>query len=213
MVNLTRKTRRKEWTFWQNPKEGRIVLEPVRRFSLEIMSVGFLLAEDQAVTWSSQLVHVLVRQLLEDVSWGDLDFMVVDLPPGTADLQQQLIELLPLAAAIVVVGPQDVAHLDARKALEMFGEANVRVLGAVENMTRLDCPHCGEPIDVFPQVPPERSIFSSGVAAIGRIPVDPAISLAGDRGRPVLVAAPTSAPANAFREIARRTVDALGVQP
>jgi hypothetical protein len=81
MVNLTRKTRRKEWTFWQNPKEGRIVLEPVRRFSLEIMSVGFLLAEDQAVTWSSQLVHVLVRQLLEDVSWGDLDFMVVNLPP------------------------------------------------------------------------------------------------------------------------------------
>ena len=95
----------------------------------------------------------------------------------------------------------------------MFGEANVRVLGAVENMTRLDCPHCGKPIDVFPQVPAERSIFSSGVAAIGRIPVDPAISLAGDRGRPVLVAAPTSAPANAFREIARRTVYALGAQP
>jgi ATP-binding protein involved in chromosome partitioning len=152
---------------------------------------------------------VVLHQLLTRVAWGELDELVVDLPPGTADLQQQLLRLVCPAGAVIVVGPQDVAHLDARKVLDLLGEAKIPVLGGVENFAELACPHCGEPVEVFPHVAQERSIWAAGVACLGRVPMDPAVATAGDSGRPLLLARPTSRPAQALREIARRLTAVL----
>lgn len=109
----------------------------------------------------------------------------MDLPPGTADLQQQLLGLIRPTRAVIVVSPQDVAHLDARKALELLGRAQVPILGGVENFATLACPHCGRPVEVFPQVPQPRSIWAAGVALLGRVPVDPLVADASDSGRPL----------------------------
>ena len=155
---------------------GPLRFEPVEVRGLRVMSVGFLIAESQSMTMPAGLLTALLRQLVDDVDWGDLDYLLIDLPPGTGDLQQELIRLLPDAAALVVVGPQDVAHLDARKLLDLLRAAEIRVLGAVENMTGFTCPHCGEPIDVFPLVRHDRSIWVDGVERLATIPLDPALA-------------------------------------
>jgi ATP-binding protein involved in chromosome partitioning len=173
------------------------------------MSAGFLLGEDQALAFAAPLVQVVLHQLLTGVAWGELDELLVDLPPGTADLQQQLLGLVRPAGAVIVVGPQDVAHLDARKALDLLREARVPVLGGVENFAELACPHCGEPVEVFPRVAHERSIWAAGVALLGRVPMDAAVATAGDSGRPLLVAHPAGRPAQALREVASRLTVAL----
>ena len=149
MLNLKRSEELERWDLWR--RRG-IKLEPLERFGLRVMSVGFLLAEQQALAMPAPLLGGVIRQLLADVAWGPLDYLVIDLPPGSADLQQQLVTHLDLAGAIVVAGPQDVAHLDARRALDFLRSVGVPILGGVENMTTLACPHCGEPIDVFPRV-------------------------------------------------------------
>ncbi|MDP8910829.1 MAG: Mrp/NBP35 family ATP-binding protein, partial [Actinomycetota bacterium] len=199
----------KRWALWQDGAIGELSLEPVERFGLRIMSVGFLLAEDQPFEWPAQMVEFAVRQLLHEVEWGGLDYLVVDLPPGTAEVQQQVVRLTPLAGAVLVVGPQDVAHLDAKKVLRMLEDARVPVLGAIENMSGLVCPHCGERVDVFPPVPDERSIWSLGVAPLGTLPLDPALAAAGDHGRPLMLADPEGARASDFRQIAARIADRL----
>jgi ATP-binding protein involved in chromosome partitioning len=137
------------------------------------MSVGFLLAEDQALVMPATIVDLVGRQLVHDVRWGEFDYLVVDLPPGTADLQQQLVRHVEIAGALVVVGPQDLAHLDARKLVTMLRDAGVPILGAVENMRGLRCPHCGELVDVFPPVADERSLFAE-VPLLVSVPLDPA---------------------------------------
>jgi ATP-binding protein involved in chromosome partitioning len=183
------------WELGRNPRFGAIRLEPVEILDLKVMSVGFLIAEAQALTMPAMLVESLARQLLDDVDWGSLDYLVVDLPPGTADLQQQIFATFGVVGAIVVVGPQDAAHLDARKLLTMLRNANVPVLGVVENMTALECPHCGEHVHVFPPVADERSILRE-LPLLGSIPLDPSLS--------VLNGVPP-----AFAEIAARVADAL----
>ena len=207
MVNLKQTRRLDRWGFWRGGAS--VGLEPVERFGLKIMSVGFLLAESQALAWPAQMVQFVGRQLVHDVAWGDLDYLLVDLPPGTADVQQELVRLLPLAGAIVVVGPQDVAHLDAKRVLELFRDQGVRVLGAVENMCGFACPHCGERLEIFPRVAEDRSVWADGVRPLGSIPLDPAVAAAGDRGTPVLVSQPDGAHAGAFRAIADNVVGAL----
>ena len=154
MLNLKREQEAKRWDFWRG---GDVRLEPLERDGLQVMSVGFLLAERQALTFAAPLVGAALRQLVEQVDWRSLDVLLIDLPPGTADLQQQLLGVVALAGALVVVGPQDVAHLDARKFVDFLRGADVRVLGGVENMAALHCPHCGERIDVFPPARPVRS--------------------------------------------------------
>ncbi len=206
MVNLKRSVPLRRWMLARAPDRGALALEPVDRFGIKLMSVGFLLSESQALAMPALMLHGALRQLLHDVEWGELDFLVIDLPPGTADLQQELLRLTPLAGALIVVGPQDVAHLDAKKVLDLLRAADVRVLGAVENMTALLCPHCGLPVEVFPQGAPERSLWSEGVPRLASIPLDPAIALAGDRGQPVMVA-DVEGGATAFRELARRVVE------
>jgi ATP-binding protein involved in chromosome partitioning len=169
MLNLKREQEAKRWDFWRG---GDVRLEPVERNGLQVMSVGFLLAERQSLTFAAPLLGAALRQLVEQVEWRSLDVLLIDLPPGTADLQQQLLGVVLLAGAVVVVGPQDVAHLDARKFVDFLRGADVPILGGVENMAGLRCPHCGEQIDVFAPAAAERAIWSDGVQLLGRIPLD-----------------------------------------
>ena len=176
MLNLKREEKAKRWDFWRG---GDVRLEPVQRHGLQVMSVGFLLAERQALTFAAPLVGAALRQLVEQVDWRSLDVLLIDLPPGTADLQQQLLGVVALAGAVVVVGPQDVAHLDARKFVDFLRGADVRVIGGVENMAGLLCPHCGERIDVFPPAAASRAIWADDVPLLGRIPLDPDLDRQG----------------------------------
>jgi ATP-binding protein involved in chromosome partitioning len=175
MLGLKQTRELRAWDLGRNPRFGRVQLDPVEALGLKVMSVGFLLAEHQALTMPAMLIDMVSRQLIRDVRWGDLDYLIVDLPPGTADLQQQLFATVDLAGAIVVVGPQDAAHLDARKLLTMLRDAGVPVLGAVENMRGLRCPHCGELVDVFPPVSEERSILRE-LPLLGTLPLDPSLA-------------------------------------
>jgi ATP-binding protein involved in chromosome partitioning len=173
MIGLKQTRELRSWMLGVNPAFGRMELAPVERLGLKIMSVGFLLAEGQPMTMPATLIELVGRQLIHDVRWGDLDYLIVDLPPGTADLQQQLFRTVDLAGAIVVIGPQAAAHLDARKLVAMLRGAGVPILGAVENMRGLACPHCGEQIDVFPPIAEERSILRE-IELLGSVPLDPA---------------------------------------
>jgi ATP-binding protein involved in chromosome partitioning len=210
MVNLKRTERLERWHFWS--RAGAFSFEPVERHGIQIMSVGFFLAEQQAFALPAQWTHFVSRQLVYEVAWDGLDFLLIDLPPGLGDLQQELVRLLPLDGAVVVVGPQDVAHLDAKKLFELLVDSGVPVLGAVENMTTMACPHCGKEIDVFPPVRPERSLWALDVPRLARIPLDPSIARGGD-GRPVVVVDPAGPQAQAFHGLARAVEDALDQRP
>lgn len=202
MLNLARRQWLKEWTLWQSPQFAGPKLEPIDAYGVKVMSTGFLVAEDQPLAWEAQMIDLALHQLIHDVEWGALDYLVIDLPPGTADLQQRLMSKVDLTGAIVVVTPQDVAHLDARKLVSMYRAAGVPILGGVQNMDGLICPDCGERIDVFPSVRDDRSIWAMGIEAIGGIPMHPAIAEATDRGKPVFAESPASPQAGAFRTIA-----------
>ena len=197
MVNLKRETSLERWDFWRG---GEVRLEPVERYGLKLMSVGFLLGERQSLPFTAHSLVIAMQQFLGGTDWGELDYLVIDLPPGTADLQQELTRTLELSGALIVVGPQDAAHLDAKRVVELFQSAGVRVIGGVENMSGLVCPHCGERVDVFPPVSAERSLWRLGVRRLATLPLDPATSQNG-RG-PVLVAAPESAQARRFVDLA-----------
>jgi ATP-binding protein involved in chromosome partitioning len=197
MLNLTRHENARRWDFWRG---GDVRHEALESHGIRIMSVGFLLGERQALTLGAPLLTAALRQLVHQVEWGRLDILLLDLPPGTADLQQQLIGVVSLDGAVVVVGPQDVAHLDARKFIAFLRDADVPVLGAVENMSGLQCPHCGELIDVFTPVTESRSVWAEGAHLLGRIPLDPALgTLEGDVG----------AQSEAFDAVAAQMFDAL----
>ena len=201
MVGLTRRAPAKGVTIWRNPKEGRKI-EPLERFGIKLMSTQFLVGENQALSWSAPLVDLLLQRFTDDIAWGDIDFLVIDLPPGTADIQQQLARRLPLNGAVVVVTPQDAAHLDAKKVLAMFEQLAVPVVGGIDNMSGLACPSCGHIIEVFEPVAPERSIWATGLERLIHIPIHR--SIAGAGGRPLLVEHSESAEAEAFRTLARR---------
>ncbi len=207
MVGLTRKEWSGDWTLARKGKQQTI--SPIERYGLKIMSAGFLLAEDQPMIFEAMTVHLLMTQLLRQVAWGDLDYLIIDLPPGTADLQQNLLRELTPSGAVLVVTPQDVAHLDGKKALQQYRRARVPVLGAVENMSGFLCPHCDQPIDIFARVRPSRAIWEMDVEKLGAVPLSPALSQAGDSGRPLLMAQPDSPQAEAFRQIAQRLAEKL----
>lgn len=184
------------------------MLQPLKRYGIEVMSVGFFIGEEQAVAPMPDVVGMLIRQLLFIVDWGPLDYLIVDLPPGTAEPQATLSRELALDGAILVTTPQDVARVDAAKALAMFRQAGVRVLGAVENMRGFVCPHCGEQVDVFPPASEPRPELDA-LPQLGVIPLDPAAARGGDSGRPVVVTAPDSTVGRAFAQMAARVAAAL----
>jgi ATP-binding protein involved in chromosome partitioning len=178
--------------------------EALEAYGIKFMSAGFLVAESQSLSLESVLVDALLVWLTRGIDWGDLDDLIVDLPPGTADLQQQLMKRVELSGVLLVVTPQDVAHLDAKKVLDLCNRMNVPVLGAVENMSGLQCPDCGARLDVFPRVSHERSIWEAGVEQLAEIPLDPEVARAGDAGKPLLVSHPDSPQSNAMRTLAQR---------
>jgi ATP-binding protein involved in chromosome partitioning len=202
MLNLTRREQRKRWPMYRNPRFGELSLEPVERFGLKVMSAGFLIGEDQSLSLPGSSIYFVLNQLARQVAWGPLNYLLVDLPPGTADVQQHIVRLLRPSGALIVVGPQDVAHLDAKKVLSMFREAGVPVLGGVENMHALVCPHCQGEVEIFPTVRESRAIWSGGVKRIAELPFEPRLAHIAEQGRPLLVAEPGSAQAGRFRHIA-----------
>jgi ATP-binding protein involved in chromosome partitioning len=206
MLGLTRSIWSGEWTM-----AGRkpTVFEPIERYGIKVMSMGFLIAEDQPLMLSASTMRFMMSQLIWQVNWDNPRYLVVDLPPGTADIQQMLLREIGFAGAVLVVTPQDVAHLDGKKAVQQYRRAGVRILGAVENMSGFICPHCGEHSVIFRPVPDARAIWSMDVDRLGVIPLDPTISEGGDTGRPVLLSLPQSAPAREFRSIAARLVAQL----
>ena len=184
-------------------------LRPFSKFDVMIMSLGFILDEDTPVIWRGPMVTKAIEQLLGDVEWGNLDYLVVDLPPGTGDAQLTLTQKVPLSGAVIVTTPQDVALIDARKGLAMFEKVNVPVLGIVENMSSFVCPRCGEVTDIFKKGGGERTAKELGCEFLGSIPLDPAIAVCGDEGRPITAAEPEGAHGEAFRSLGRAVVRAV----
>ncbi|MGH9362890.1 MAG: Mrp/NBP35 family ATP-binding protein [Thermoanaerobaculia bacterium] len=178
-------------------------IRPFEKYGISVMSLGFILDVDTPVIWRGPMVMRAIEQMLGDVIWGELDFMVIDLPPGTGDAQLTITQKIPLSGAVIVTTPQDVALIDARKGLAMFKKVNVPVVGIVENMGTFVCPHCGEATDVFKSGGGRRTAELLDTAFLGSIPLDPKIVEGGDAGVPIVVAEPQGAHAAAFREVAR----------
>jgi ATP-binding protein involved in chromosome partitioning len=186
-------------------KDDRI--QPFERHGVSLMSLGFILEIDTPVIWRGPMVMRAIEQLLADVEWGPLDYLIVDLPPGTGDAQLTISQKVPLSGAVIVTTPQDIALIDARKGLAMFRKVNVPVVGIVENMSSFVCPHCGEETSVFKQGGGERTAALLECPFLGRIPLDPAIVEGGDAGRPVVVADPGGRHAESFARVARAVVE------
>ena len=183
---------------------------PIERFGVRVMSLGFLMDVDQPVIWRGPMVMKAVEQFLQDVSWGKLDFLVVDLPPGTGDAQLTLTQKIHLSGAVIVTTPQDVALIDARKGLAMFQKVNVPVLGIVENMSYFVCRKCGHREEIFKHGGGERTAKKLNVPFLGAIPLDPAVAIGGDAGVPIVAAEPESPVTHAFLRIAETILQRLG---
>jgi ATP-binding protein involved in chromosome partitioning len=158
---------------------------PVVAQGLKMISMGLLNPGDKPVIWRGPMLHSVITQFLRSVEWGELDFLVIDLPPGTGDVQLTLIQTVEVTGAVVVTTPSTVALADVRKAIEMFRQVNVEVLGVVENMSTFACPHCGKPVDIFGHGDGAKTAVEYGVPVLGEIEIDPRIRLGGDTGKPV----------------------------
>jgi ATP-binding protein involved in chromosome partitioning len=174
---------------------------PAKAHGVEVMSIGFLVKPDQPLIWRGPMLHSAIRQFLTDVAWGELDYLIIDLPPGTGDAGLSVAQSLPLSGGLIVTLPQQVSLDDARRGLEMFRQLNVPVLGVVENMSYLELPD-GQRMDIFGTGGGERLAQTAGVPFIGSIPIDPAVRLGGDNGIPVVLSAPNSPVAKALRMVA-----------
>ncbi len=188
-------------------QEGKIT--PAESHGIKLISMGFFVPEETAVVWRGPMVHTAIQQLFRDVLWGELDYLLIDLPPGTGDAQLTLTQLVPLAGAVTVTTPQEVALHDVRKGIMMFQKVNVPLLGIVENMSFFVCGHCGERTEIFSHGGGERAAEKLGIPFLGRVPIDPAIRAGGDTGNPIVIAKPDSPQAKAFREIADKLAAAL----
>jgi ATP-binding protein involved in chromosome partitioning len=182
--------------------EGKIV--PLTRYGLRVISVGYLLGDQSPIIWRGPLVAQALRQLLHEVHWGELDHLIVDLPPGTGDTQLTLVQSVPLTGGVIVTTPSVVALMDAERGLKMFREARVPILGIVENMSYFICPHCQGETDIFSRGGGRKVSEALGVPFLGEIPLNSAIREGGDTGAPVVVARPESAEAQAFRNVAEK---------
>ncbi len=188
-------------------------IEPLRAFGVEAMSIGLLIDADAPMIWRGPMATSALPQLFNDTLWGDLDYLLVDLPPGTGDIQLTLAQKIPVAGAVIVTTPQDIATLDARKALRMFEKVDIAVLGIVENMAVHVCSNCGHAEHLFGEGGGARMAAQYGVPLLGSLPLDVSIREQGDAGQPVVVAAPESAAAQAYRAAARALADALAKRP
>lgn len=179
-------------------------LMPMEAFGVKVMSIGFLVEEDSPVIWRGPMVMGAIQQLLRDVHWGELDVMVVDMPPGTGDTQLTMCQNVPLTGAVIVSTPQDIALLDARKGLNMFRKVDVPVLGLIENMSYYVCPKCGDEAHIFGHGGAKAEAARLSAEFLGEVPLDIAIRELADAGHPIVAAQPDSPHAKAYRDIARR---------
>ena len=182
-------------------------IEPNLAYGVKLVSVGLISPGDKPMVMRGPMLHGIMRQFLQQVAWGELDFLLIDLPPGTGDIVISLVQTVPLTGAVVVSTPSDVALQDARKALEMFGQVNVEVLGIVENMSHFTCPHCRHEIDIFSKGGGVRTAEQFGVPFLGSIELAPAIRAGGDQGAPVATGGPRAAFAGEFYELARKVAE------
>jgi ATP-binding protein involved in chromosome partitioning len=185
------------------PLGGRL-LKPLERYGLKVMSIGFLVEEETPMIWRGPMVQSALVQMLREVAWGELDILVVDMPPGTGDAQLTMAQQVPLAGAVIVSTPQDLALIDARKGLAMFQRVDVPVLGIVENMSYFLCPHCGERTEIFGHGGAEHEAARIGVPFLGAVPLHMKIREFSDAGTPVVAREPDGEHARIFREIAER---------
>jgi ATP-binding protein involved in chromosome partitioning len=188
-------------------------IEPMRAHGLQAMSIGLLVDQDTPMIWRGPMATSALTQLLNDTRWDGLDYLVVDLPPGTGDIQLTMAQKIPVAGAVVVTTPQDIATLDARKALKMFEKLGIAVLGLVENMAVHVCSNCGHAEHVFGAGGGERMAAQYGVPLLGSLPLDAAIREQGDAGTPVVAAQPDSPLAGQWRALAARMVEELEKRP
>ncbi len=180
---------------------------PVQAYDVKLISIGFFVKEGDPVVWRGPMIHTAIQQFLRDVEWGELDYLIFDMPPGTGDAQLSLSQVLPLSGAVMVTTPQDVSLLDVRKALAMFRKMNVPLLGVVENMAGFECPHCRHVTSIFGEGGGQRLAEEFGVPILGSIPLDVDTRVGGDTGAPIVVARPESPQAEAFRQVARAVAE------
>jgi ATP-binding protein involved in chromosome partitioning len=186
-------------------------IQPLEAHGVKVISIGFLVEEEQPMVWRAPIVTQALTQLINDTDWGELDYLVIDLPPGTGDIQLTLSQRVPLSGAVIVTTPQDIALLDARKGLKMFQKVNVPVLGVVENMSTHVCSKCGHEEPIFGSGGGVRMAEQYGVTLLGQLPLDIRIRQETDEGRPTVVADPTSRIGTAYLDTARRTAARLSV--
>jgi ATP-binding protein involved in chromosome partitioning len=182
-------------------------IQPLENYGVSLMSMGFLNPGDKPLVWRGPMLHSVIQQFLRGVDWGELDYLIIDLPPGTGDVQLSLIQTAPVTGAIVVTTPSAVSLEDARKAILMFQQVKVPVLGIVENMSYLQCPHCDERIDVFSNGGGKRTAEAMSVNFLGALPLDPHVRIGGDTGHPVAAAGPEDARGGVYYSLAKEVME------
>ena len=180
---------------------------PIEKYGINMMSIGFLVNEEDAVIWRGPMVHGAIKQFIEDVEWKGTDYLVIDLPPGTGDAQLSLAQTAPLSGGVIVTTPQDVALIDVKRGILMFQKLNIPVIGIVENMSYLDIPGNDSPVDIFGRGGGKKMAEKFNVPYLGEIPIDPEIRIGGDTGKPIVESNPDSKAAKAFMEIADKVLD------
>lgn len=180
---------------------------PIDVEGVKLVSIGFFIGANESVIWRGAMVHKVVEQFFFDVHWGELDFLLVDLPPGTGDTQLSLVQSVPLAGSVVVTTPQDLALLDVRRAIDMFKQTNIHILGIVENMSYFNCPHCNEKIDIFGSGGGKKESDALGIPLLGEIPIDPKLREHSDKGKPLVLADPKSPIAQIYTGMAEKIAD------
>lgn len=184
---------------------------PAEKYGVQIVSMGFLTSDDAPVIWRGPMLHGVIQQFFRDVRWNDLDYLVIDMPPGTGDVALSLSQTVPVSGAVVVTTPQTVSVADTRRAVRMYQKLNIPTLGLVENMSHFVCPDCGHEADIFGKGGGERLAEQLEVPFLGRIPLYEPIRVGGDLGTPIVVAEPESAPARAFVHAAERAAAQLSI--
>jgi ATP-binding protein involved in chromosome partitioning len=194
------------------PVDGHAMMVPLEAHGVKVMSIGFLVDPNTAVIWRGPMAAGALKQFMTDVLWGELDYLIFDLPPGTGDIQLTLVQSVPLTGAVIVSTPQDVALADVRKSVRMFERVNVPVLGVVENMSYFVCPACRHREEIFSFGGAQKSAAEFGVPFLGALPIQTSVRVGSDEGIPIVVSDPTSEAAAAFRDIAQATAQQVSIR-
>lgn len=189
-----------------------VKLLPLERYDVKLMSIGFLIDDNTPVIWRGPMASGAIKQFMSDVLWGELDYLIFDLPPGTGDIQLTLVQTIPLTGAVVVTTPQDVALIDARKAIKMFERVNVTILGLVENMSYFIAPDTGKRYDIFGNGGGRKAAEEMGIPFLGEIPINPLIREGGDTGKPIVIADPDCEETKKIMEIARNMAAQISIR-